>query len=151
MKSQSASRSAAMCRAWLNACSAFEDARHACCKPNVLEMAAFLERSSTSLWSHESRSCNLAAIHAQEIALLLVATAVPSLIPRSVLMSELEGAVLDVGDALDDAGRAHSDEIVQQIDVITELLWSCGDDKHARAAVRLQGIAATIIRHGVRV
>ncbi len=71
--------------------------------------------------------------------------------PRAVLASELHGAVLDLGDALDTAGRSHSDPVVQKIDLLTELLWSRGDDNHARAAVRLQRIAVTLIQNGVRV
>ncbi|WP_232444891.1 hypothetical protein [Burkholderia ubonensis] len=151
MKPNAVGRSVAMCRAWLNACSAVEEAREVCSKPAMLEMTAFLERVSTSLWSHGSNSCNLAAIHAQQISLLLLESPAPSGMSRAVLASELEGAALDLGDALDSAGRSHSDPVVKQVDIITELLWSRGDDKHARAAVRLQRIAVTLIQSGVNV
>ncbi|WP_259344036.1 hypothetical protein [Burkholderia pseudomallei] len=151
MKFERSTRSAALCRAWLDACSAFEDAREVCRQPDLLEMAAYLELVSTSLWAHGSQSCNLAAVHTQEIACLLIVPAVSAAMPRTVLTSELEGAVFDVGDALDNASRAHSDRMVQQIDAITEVLWSRGDDKHARAAIRLQGVAALMIQRGVSV
>nr|WP_226377206.1 MULTISPECIES: hypothetical protein [unclassified Burkholderia] len=38
---------------------------------------------------------------------------------------------------------------VQQIDAIIDVLWSRGDDQHARSAVRLQRIAVTLIENGL--
>ncbi|TES68191.1 hypothetical protein E2P84_33410 [Burkholderia cepacia] len=117
----------------------------------MLGKAAHLERMSAALWGHGDRSCCVSAIQAMHIARLLVAQDKPSATPRAVLASELQGAVLDVGDALDSTGCSHSDPMVPQVDVLTELLWSRGDDKHARAAVRLQRIAVTLIQSGVGV
>lgn len=42
-------------RAWLDACVAFEDARVTCGNPDLLRMAAFLERVSTALWASDTR------------------------------------------------------------------------------------------------
>ncbi len=139
------------CRMWLDACAAFDDARETCSDAELLCKAAYLERVSAVLWKHGARSCCLSAIQAMQIARLLVAQGKPAATPRAILASELEGAVLDVGDALDSAGRLLSDPMVRQVDVLTELLWSRGDNKHARAAVRLQRIAVTLIQSGVSV
>ncbi|WP_164721381.1 hypothetical protein [Burkholderia stagnalis] len=139
------------CRMWLDACAAFEDAREMCSGAELLGEAAYLERMSAALWGRGDRSCCISAIHAMQIARLLVAQGERPVTPRAVLASELEGAVLDVGDALDSAGRLLSDQMVQQVDVLTEMLWSRGDDKHARAAIRLQRIAVTLIQSGVGV
>ncbi|WP_172902916.1 hypothetical protein [Burkholderia stabilis] len=139
------------CRMWLDACTTFDDAREMCGDVELLGKAAHLERMSVALWGHGDRSCRASAIQAMHIARLLVAQDKPPATPRAVLASELQGAVLDVGDALDRAGRSYSDPVVQQVDVLTELLWSRGDDKHARAAVRLQRIAVTLIQSGVSV
>ncbi|RQQ47876.1 hypothetical protein DF121_19025 [Burkholderia stagnalis] len=117
----------------------------------MLGKVAYLERMSDALWGHGDRSCSVAAIHAIQIARLLVAQGKPAAMPRSVLASELEGVVLDVGGAVDGAGRVLSDPIVRQVDVLTEMLWSRGDDKHARAALHLQRIAVTLIQSGVSV
>ncbi|MCZ2897884.1 hypothetical protein MTR01_28085 [Burkholderia thailandensis] len=136
-------------RAWLDACVAFEDARVTCGNPDLLRMAAFLERVSTALWASDSRACHLAAIHSAQIARLLVAPDTLSPASRIVLASELEGAALDLGNALDDADRPLADSTVQQIDAITEVLWSRGNDEHARAAVRLQRIAVTLVEDGL--
>ncbi|AJY30050.1 hypothetical protein BTM_823 [Burkholderia thailandensis 34] len=136
-------------RAWLDACVAFEDARVTCGNPDLLRMAAFLERVSTALWASDSRACHLEAIHSTQIARLLVAPDTLSPASRIVLASELESAVLDLGDALDDAGRPLADPTVQQIDAITDVLWSRGNDQHARAAVRLQRIAVTLVESGL--
>ncbi|KGR93246.1 hypothetical protein [Burkholderia sp. ABCPW 111] len=136
-------------RAWFDACVAFEDARVTCGNPDLLRMAAFLERVSTALWESDSRACHLAAIHATQIARLLVAPGTLSPASRIVLPSELESAALDLGDALDDAGRPLADPTVQQIDAITDVLWSRGNDQHARAAVRLQRIAVTLVEDGL--
>ncbi|WP_156438109.1 MULTISPECIES: hypothetical protein [Burkholderia] len=43
-------------------------------------------------------------------------------------MIELEGAVLDVGDGLENTGRSLADPMVLRIDAITDTLWSSGDD-----------------------
>lgn len=137
-------------RTWLDACAAFEDARVACGDPNLLRMVAFLESVSTALWTSDSRACHLAAIHATQIARLLIAPGNLPSVSRTVLASELEGAVLDVGDALDDADRPLADPMVRQIDAITDVLWSRGDNQHARAAVQLQRIAITLIENRVR-
>ncbi|ARK79510.1 hypothetical protein BOC40_03050 [Burkholderia pseudomallei] len=136
-------------RAWLDACVAFEDVRVTCGNPDLLRMAAFLERVSTALWASDSRACHLAAIHSAQIARLLVAPDTLSPASRIVLASELEGAALDLGNALDDADRPLADSTVQQIDAITEVLWSRGNDEHARAAVRLQRIAVTLVEDGL--
>ncbi|MDN7536336.1 hypothetical protein [Burkholderia cenocepacia] len=136
---------------WLDACTEFDDAREKCGDVELLGKAALLERMSVALWGHGDRSCCTSAIQAMHIARLIVAQDEPPAVPRAVLASELQGAVLDVGDALDRAGRSYSDPVVQQVDVLTELLWSRGDDKHARAAVRLQRIAVTLIQGGVSV
>nr|WP_241739586.1 hypothetical protein [Burkholderia pseudomallei] len=136
-------------RAWLDACVAFEDARVTCGNPDLLRMAAFLERVSTALWASDSRACHLAAIHSAQIARLLVAPDTLSPASRIVLASELEGAALDLGNALDDADRPLADSTVQQIDAIPEVLWSRGNDEHARAAVRLQRIAVTLVEDGL--
>lgn len=138
-------------RMWLDACAAFQDARDACNDAELLERVAYLERMSTALWRYGDRFRCLAAVQAMKIARLLVAQDKEASTPRTVLASELEGAVLDLGDALDSAGRSHSDPAVQKVDVLTELLWSCGDDTHARAAVRLQRIAVTLIQSGASV
>lgn len=145
-----ARRPAVTCRAWLDACAAFEDARVTCGNHDLLRMAALLERVSTALWTSDSRACHLAAIHATQIARLLIAPGNLPSVSRTVLASELEGAVLDVGDALDDADRPLADPMVRQIDAITDVLWSRGDNQHARAAVRLQRIAITLIENRVR-
>ncbi|MCS6471152.1 hypothetical protein NYD60_15525 [Burkholderia thailandensis] len=97
----------------------------------------------------DSRACHLAAIHATQIARLLIAPGDSLSVSRTVLASELQGAVLDVGDALDDAGRPLTDPMVRQFDAITEVLWSRDDNQHARAAVRLQHIAVTLIENGL--
>ncbi|HGL6719974.1 hypothetical protein NTJ56_13870 [Burkholderia contaminans] len=136
---------------WLDACAAFEDAREMCSDAKLLGKVVCLERMSASLWGHGDLSCRIAAIHAMKIARLIVDQGEPRAMPRAVLASELEGAVLDLGDALDSAGRSHSDPMVQQVDVLTELLWSRDDDEDARAAVCLQRIAATLIQSGVSV
>lgn len=139
------------CRMWLDACTTFDDACEMCGDVGLLGKAAQLEHMSAALWGHGDRSCCASAIQAMHIARLLVAQDKQPATPRAVLASELQGAVLDVGDALDRAGRSYSDPVVQQVDVLTELLWSRGDDKHARAAVRLQRIAVTLIQSGVDV
>ncbi|CAJ4803234.1 hypothetical protein [Burkholderia pseudomallei] len=136
-------------RAWLDACAAFEDARVTCGNPDLLRMAAFLERVATALWASDSRACHLAAIHATQIARLLVAPGTLSPASRIVLASDLEGASLDLGDALDDASRPLADPTVQQIDAITGVLWSSGNDECARAAVRLQRIAVMLVESGL--
>lgn len=136
-------------RAWLDACAAFEDARVTCGNPDLLRMAAFLERVATALWASDSRACHLAAIHATQIARLLVAPGTLSHASRIVLASDLEGASLDLGDALDDASRPLADPTVQQIDAITGVLWSSGNDERARAAVRLQRIAVMLVESGL--
>ncbi|MBF3696025.1 hypothetical protein ACGY13_26810 [Burkholderia pseudomallei] len=145
-----ARRTVATCRAWLDACAAFEDARVACGDPNLLCMVAFLDSVSTALWASDSRACHLAAIHATQIARLLIAPCNLPSVSRTVLASELESAALDLGDALDDAGRPLTDPMVRQFDAITEVLWSRDDNQHARAAVRLQRIAITLIENRVR-
>ncbi|MBN3817187.1 hypothetical protein G3N57_11465 [Paraburkholderia sp. Se-20369] len=117
----------------------------------MLGKAAYLERMSAALWGRGDRSCCISAIQVMQIARLLVAQGKPPATPRAVLLSELEGAVLDVGDALDCAGRVLADPMVQHVDVLTEMLWSRGDDKHSRAAIRLQRIAETLVQSGVRV
>ncbi|KGX96329.1 hypothetical protein Y023_5139 [Burkholderia pseudomallei A79D] len=66
-----------------------------------------------------------------------------------MLASDLEGASLDLGDALDDASRPLADPTVQQIDAITGVLWSSGNDERARAAVRLQRIAVMLVESGL--
>ncbi|WP_335661326.1 hypothetical protein [Burkholderia pseudomallei] len=43
-------------RAWLDACAAFEDARVTCGNPDLLRMAAFLERVATALWASDNAS-----------------------------------------------------------------------------------------------
>lgn len=43
-------------RAWLDACAAFEDARVTCGNPDLLRMAAFLERVATALWASDIRT-----------------------------------------------------------------------------------------------
>ncbi|PNX03213.1 MULTISPECIES: hypothetical protein [Burkholderia] len=134
-------------RTWLDACAAFEDARVACGNHDLLRMAALLERVSTALWTSDSRACHLAAIHSTQIARLLVAPGTLLPVARAVLASELEDVALDVGDALDDAGRPLTDPMVQRIDATTDVLRSRGDDQHARAAVRLQRIAVTLIEN----
>ncbi|WP_244142354.1 hypothetical protein [Burkholderia vietnamiensis] len=139
------------CRMWIDVCTAFDDAREMCGDVELLGKVAHLERMSAALWGHGDRSCCASAIRAMHIARLLVAQAKPPATPCAVLASELQGVVLDVGDALDRAGRSYSDPVVQQVDVLTELLWSRDDDKHARAAVRLQRIAVTLIQRGVSV
>ncbi|WP_186204209.1 hypothetical protein [Burkholderia gladioli] len=139
------------CRMWLDACAAFHDVREMCSDAELLGKVAYLERMSSALWEHGDSSCCLSAIQAMQIARLLVVQSKSLATPRAILASELEGAVLDVGDALDSAARSLSDPMVQQVDVLTELLWSRGDHKHARAAVRLQRIAITLIQSGVRV
>ncbi|CAJ2790964.1 hypothetical protein [Burkholderia pseudomallei] len=136
-------------RTWLDACAAFEDARVACGDPNLLRMVAFLESVSTALWASDSCACHLAAIYSTQIARLLVAPGTLLPVARAVLASELEDAALDVGDALDDAGRPLTDPMVQRIDATTDVLRSRGDDQHARAAVRLQRIAVTLIENGL--
>ncbi|CAJ4205220.1 Uncharacterised protein [Burkholderia pseudomallei] len=136
-------------RAWLDACAAFEDARVTCGNPDLLRMAAFLERVATALWASDSRACHLTAIHATQIARLLVAPGTLSPASRIVLASDLEGASLDLGDALDDASRPLADPTVQQIDAITGVLWSSGNDERARAAVRLQRIAVMLVESGL--
>ncbi|RKT99023.1 hypothetical protein C7H84_33745 [Burkholderia sp. Nafp2/4-1b] len=113
--------------------------------------ARYLERVSVALWRHGDRSSSVAAIHALQIAALIVAQGEPPAVPRSEFASELEGAILDVGDALDSAGRALADPMVRQVDALTEMLWSRGDNKHARAAIHLQHIAVTLIQSGVSV
>lgn len=132
-------------RAWLDACAAFEDARVTCGNPDLLRMAAFLERVATALWASDSRACHLAAIHATQIARLLVAPGTLSPASRIVLASDLEGASLDLGDA----SRPLADPTVQQIDAITGVLWSSGNDERARAAVRLQRIAVMLVESGL--
>ncbi len=104
-----ARRPAVTCRAWLDACAAFEDARVTCGDRDLLRMAAFLERVSTALWASDSRACHLAAIHATQIARLLIAPGTPLSVSRAVRASELEGTALDVSDALDDADRPLAD------------------------------------------
>ncbi|MDN7743984.1 hypothetical protein QZM78_07990 [Burkholderia multivorans] len=136
-------------RMWLDACTEYDDAREMCSDVELLGKASHLERMSAALWGHGDRSCCASAIQAMHIARLIVAQDKPPAVARAVLASELQGAVLDVGDALDRAGRSYCDPVVQQVDVLTELLWSRGDDKHARAAVRLQRIAVTLIQSGV--
>ncbi|MBU9645308.1 hypothetical protein KTF36_25980 [Burkholderia gladioli] len=138
-------------RMWLDACAAFEDAREACNDADLLGKVAYLERMSSALWRYGDRSCCLAAVQAMKIARLLVAQGKQSSMPRTVLASDLDGAVLDLGDVLDSAGRSYSDPAVQNVDVLTELLWSCGDDTHTRAAIRLQRIAVTLIQSGASV
>lgn len=139
------------CRMWIDACAAFEDVREMCSNADLLSKAAYLERMSAALWRRGDRSCCVAAIQAMQIARLLVTHGKPSAMSRTVLESELDGAALDVGDALGTAGRPLSDPMVQQVDALTEMLWSRGDDKHARAAVHMQRIAVTLIQNGVRV
>lgn len=139
------------CRIWLDTCAAFDDVREKCGDAELLGKVAYLERMSSALWEHGNRSCCLSAIQAMQIARLLVAQSKPPATSRARLTSDLEGAVLDVGDSLDSAGRLLSDPMVQQVDVLTELLWSRGDHEHARAAVRLQRLAVTLIQSGVRV
>ncbi|WP_426281912.1 hypothetical protein ACN9MG_12165 [Burkholderia ambifaria] len=138
-------------RMWLDMCAAFEDARQACSDAELLGKAVYLERMSAALWGRGDRSCCISAIQAMQIAQLIVDCDEQRATPRTVLASELQGAVLDLGDALDSTGCLHSDPMVQNVDLLTELLWSRGDDQHARAAVRLQRIAVTLIQNGVRV
>lgn len=138
-------------RMWIDACTAFNDAREMCGDAELLGKAAYLERMSAALWGHGDHSCYFSAIHAMQIARLLVAQDESPAKQRAALASELEGAVLDLGDALDSAGLSHSDLMVRQVDVLTQLLWSRGDDKHARAAVCLQRIAVTLTQSGVSV
>ncbi|WP_244131593.1 hypothetical protein [Burkholderia gladioli] len=136
---------------WLDACTEFDDAREMCSDVELLGKAAHLERMSAALWGHRDRLCCASAIQAMRIARLIVTQDKPPAVPGAVLASELQGAVLDVGDALDRAGRSYSDSVVQQVDVLTELLWSRGDDRHARAAILLQRIAVTLIQCGISV
>ncbi|AOJ02625.1 hypothetical protein WS70_12970 [Burkholderia mayonis] len=59
---------------------------------------------------------------------MLVVPGKPLTAPHTVFMIELEGAVLDVGDGLENTGRSLADPMVLRIDAITDTLWSSGDD-----------------------
>ncbi|WP_053064094.1 hypothetical protein [Caballeronia mineralivorans] len=129
--------------------SAIREAAYAACPDQqAREMADSLESVEGILWNRGDAASQVAALSATLIACLLLRPVKLSSRSHASVASAWVQACDDALAAEDAHGCERSITLVDRLDKISALLWWRGDDKHGRAAIQVQRIAARLIALG---